>query len=85
MEVEAVMRLYLRIAASATAKAFHLGSGTRELAFASGEGQQDVEASALSMLEHAMTSFVSATACLRIMATPPVHPAHRPPGGGSNL
>ena len=85
MEVEAVMRLYLRIAASATAKAFHLGSGTRELAFASGEGQQDVEASALSMLEHAMTSFVSATACLRIMATPPARPAHRPPDGGSNL
>lgn len=85
MEVEAVMRLYLRIAASATAKAFHLGSGTRELAFASGEGQQDVEASALSMLEHAMTSFVSATACLRIMATPPARPAHRPPDGGINL
>ena len=87
MEVEVMMRLYLRIAASATAKAFHLGSGSRELAFASGEGGQVhvVGNSASSMLEHALTSFVSATACLRIMATPPARPAHRPPDGGSNL
>ena len=57
MEVEAVMRLYLRIAASATAKALHLGRGkVRELALAIRESQWIVEDSALSMLENAQTS-----------------------------
>ena len=78
MEVEAVMRLYLRIAASATAKALQLGRGkVRELALAIRESQWIVEDSALSMLENAQTSFVSAP-LLRIMAMPPARPAHRP-------